>query len=335
MDWKKFRLPLMALLSCMSMNVHGYQARVIENVYRPLYMTVGPRAIYIVDEKEIKVFSKETMAYSHSIGKTGEGPGEFVGFPFPQILEDRLLVFSVGKISYFGKDGTLIRERKIPGGAQWVKQVTQNRFVAFQMKPAADDFYITYNLLDDKLSFLKELYKGRFIIHKDRTRDLFELTFFAAHRGRIVFAHNDGGFAVDILDADGNVHARIRRNDGRIPFGEADKEEMFAFYESHPLYRESFQRMKKRIIIPDSFPAILNGKVADNKVYIFTFRVKDKKNQCFVYDLDGSLIRRAFVELKGKSPDKKDTPFAISNNQLFQLVENPHEENWYLHVSDI
>lgn len=335
MDLKKFRLPLISLLLFMSLDIQAVQATIMQNVFRPLYMTVGSEAIYIVDEKEIKAFSRQNRTYLHSIGKTGEGPGEFVGFPFPQILKDRVLVFSVGKISFFGKDGTLIRERKIPGGAQWVKQVTHNRFVAFQMKPAADDFHITYNLLDERLQTVKELYRGRFILHKDRTRDLFELTFFDAQGGKIVYAHNDGGFAVDVLNPDGAVHARIRRNDGRIPFGKADREEMFAFYESHPLYRESFQRMKERIIIPDSFPAIMNCKVADNKIYIITFRVKDKKNECFVYNLDGSLIRRTFIGLIGKSPDKKDTPFAIFGNQLFQLVEDPDDENWYLYVSDI
>jgi len=332
---KRFRLWGIAFLLCLSPNVHGHQAARMQNVFRPLYMTADSESIYIVDEKEIKVFSRKKMTYRHSIGKTGEGPGEFVGFPFPQILKDRVLVFSVGKISYFGKDGTLISERKIPGGAQWVKQVTQNRFVAFQMKPAADDFHITYNLLDEGLRTVKELYRGRFIIHKDRTRDLFELTFFTAHGGKIVYAHNDGSFAVDIRDPDGNVHARIRGNDERIPFGKADKDRMFAFYENHPLYKESFQQMKKRIIIPDYFPAILNCKVADNKIYIITFRVKNRKNECLVYNLDGALIKRTFIMLLGESPDKKDTPFAIFNGQLLQLVENPDDENWYLYVSDI
>ena len=258
-----------------------------------------------------------------------------MGFPFPQILQDRVLVFSVGKVSYFGKDGTLIREVKIPSGAQWVKQVNKNRYVGFKLKPESDEIYITYNLLDDRLHLLKELYKGRFILHKDRTRDLFELTFFAAQGGKIVYAHNDGRFAVDILGPEGQVQARIRRDDKEIPFRKADKEEMFAFYEHHPLYKESFQRIKKRIIIPNKFPAILNCKVADNKIYIITFRVKDRKNECFVYNLDGSLLKRTFIKLLGESPDKKDTPFSILNDQLFQLVENPDDEQWYLYVSDI
>jgi hypothetical protein len=319
----------------MCLDIHAFQAMILKNVFRPLYMTVGNESIYIVDEKEIKVFSKKTLEYRHSIGKTGEGPGEFVGFPFPQILKDRVLVFSVGKISYFGKDGTLIIERKIPGGTQWVKQVNPKRYIGFMLKPAADDFYIAYKLLDENLRIMMELYRGRFILHRDRTRDLFELTFLDAHEGKIVYAHNDGSFAVDVLDPDGKVHAQIKRSDERIPFGEANKDRMFAFYENHPLYKESFQRMKERIVIPDYFPAILNCKVADNKIYIITFRVKDGENECFVYNLDGSLLRRTFIDLKGESPDKKDTPFTIFNGRLYQLVENPDDENWYLYVSDI
>ena len=335
MTAKKIRLLPIAVLLCMSLDIHAFAATMIKDVFRPLYMAVASEAIYIVDEKEIKVFSKKNMSYTHSIGKTGEGPGEFVGFPFPQILKDRVLVFSHGKISFFRKDGRLREEKKIPSGAQWVKQVNKNRFVGFKLDTTSDELYITYNLLDHRLHILKELYKGRFILHRDRTRDLFELTFFAAHGGKIVYAHNDGSFAVDVLGPDGEVQARIRRDDKEIPFGKSDRDEMFAFYEHHPLYKESFQRMKKRIIIPDKFPAILNCKVADNKIYIFTFRVKDRRNECFVYNLDGSFLRRAFVDLKGESPDKKGTPFSIFNDQLYQLVKNPDDENWYLYVSDI
>ena len=47
---KRFSLVFIVLLSCMSLDGQAFQATKMKDVFRPLYMVVGSKAIYIVDE---------------------------------------------------------------------------------------------------------------------------------------------------------------------------------------------------------------------------------------------------------------------------------------------
>ncbi|UCH97773.1 MAG: hypothetical protein JSV88_13220, partial [Candidatus Aminicenantes bacterium] len=84
---------------------------------------------------------------------------------------------------------------------------------------------------------------------------------------------------------------------------------------------------------PDFFPAVHYQMVVDNKIYVIPYKKKQGKNQLFIFNLKGELLKQVDV------PIVEETIFSfypntIKNGKLYQLLENENEE-WELYVHEI
>lgn len=332
MKISKFILILIYFFYLTIFSLNASETIPLADIERPILIEVDKNNIYVCEGFEIKVFSKETKKLTRKIGKKGEGPGEFLYSPIIQLLDDRIAAYSTGKLSFFKYDGSFINEIKIHKRAKWVKKVADKKYIGFKVVPEPDDFYITYNLLDNEFKVVKEFYRGKYVLHKNKTKDLFEISFFDTHNGKIIYAHNDG-FKVDVLDKDGTLISKIRREEKDIPFTKEDRKKILDFWKMHPDYRTAYKVWGKITIFPKKYPAILTCRVADNKIYIITYLQKKQKSECFIYDLKGNFVRRTFIPLKSDSPLMISYPFDIYEGTLFQLIENVETETWSLHSS--
>lgn len=300
----------------------------LAEINKPYSIKVDNNYIYVSESFEIKVFSRVTKKLIRTLGRKGEGPREFSSVPAIQLFKERISVFSLKKISLYKNDGSMIEEKKIPHGINQVRIVNDDKYIGYKRKVETDDFYLTFNLYDNAFNLLKEIYRGKWMMHKDGKFDLFETVFFEVCDGKIIYAHFDG-FAVDILNASGESICNIRGNEKAIPFTGNDKKNLIEFWKTHPDYRENYKFWIERTIFPEKYPAISVCKIADDRIYIFTYLQNENKNECFIYDLKGNLIKRIFLPLQFESP-KNSYPFDIHGNTLFQLVENPDGEVWQL-----
>lgn len=334
MKISKFILTLVYCVYFVMYNLNASQTAQLEDIERPILMEVGKNNIYVIDGFEIKVFSKKTKKLIQKIGKKGEGPGEFRNTPIPQLLEDKIVVYSAGKLSLFKYDGYFINDIKIHTKAYWVKRVADEKYIGFKIVSEPDEFYITYNILDNEFKVVKEFYRGQFVLHKNRTKDLFETTFFDTQNGKIIYAHNKG-FKVDVLDKDGTLIAKIRRDEKEVPFTNNDRKKIVDFIKTHPDYKNFYKIWEKMTIFPKKYPAILTCRVTGNKIYIITYLQKKQKSECFIYDLKGNFVKRTFIPLKSDSPLMISYPFDIYEGTLFQLIDNLETETWSLHSTSL
>ena len=184
------------------------------------------------------------------------------------------------------------------------------------------------------MTYVNEFHRGKWILHKNRTQDLFEIVFYGVCNHKIVFAHfND--FKLDILAKDRKLLHRITRDIKKIPFTAKDRAKVIDFWKRNPDFKTNYKLWEKRTIWPKTFPAIFACRVSDNKIYIITYLRKDNESECFIYDFAGKFIRKVFIPLKINSPFMKDYPFNVYKDTLWQLVDNPDTDEWDLHTNVI
>jgi hypothetical protein len=100
-------------------------------------------------------------------------------------------------------------------------------------------------------------------------------------------------------------------------------------------HRRLFDIVKARgwLSWPDYFPAVRYVSLVDNRFFAIPYMKKQGKNQLFIFDLKGKLLKQMDM------PEVEETlfsfyPFAIKDGKLYRLVENQDEE-WELHVTEI
>ena len=71
----------------------------LSNLTNPLTITMNNEDVFIEDGAAVKVFSRGDFEYINTIGRDGQGPGEFQDYATPQILSDKLMVSSSNKIT--------------------------------------------------------------------------------------------------------------------------------------------------------------------------------------------------------------------------------------------
>jgi hypothetical protein len=305
----------------------------------PFMLKVDQKCIYIADGPKIKKFSRENFVLQKTIGKKGEGPGEYTGwdYPFLSVRPDGIWISCRNKILYFSHSGKLKKEIKKKSRDQAYKPVRKGeRFIGYKIKLTREDFYLNYVLFDSELKAIKEIHQGKWIAQRNKKPKLFELLFYEVIDDKIVFAHYSTDFAIDILDAEGNLLYSIRRDDKKIPFTKKDKQILFDYWRQHPDYRKNFESIKRRFEFPEYYPAISTCRVANNKIYVITHLCRQNKIECLVYDMKGKFQKRIFIPLLREEPTGMyDILFSIYDEQLFQVIDNPEKETWELHINPI
>lgn len=306
----------------------------------PFVLIVDQKWIYIADSPTIKIFSREDFVLQKTIGRKGEGPGEFMGwdYPFLSVHPDGIWISCRNKILYFSHSGKLIKEIKKKSRGGSYKPIRKGeRFIGYMRKLTREDFYLTYVLFDSELKEIKEIHRGKWILQRDRKIRLFELLFYEVVDNKIVFAHYSTDFAIDILDAEGNLLHSIRRDDKKIPFTKKDKQAIFDYWRQHPDYRTNVEFYKRRIEFPEYYPAISACRAANKKIYVITYLQQHGKSECLVYDMKGKFQKRIFIPLLREEPTGMYgfLIFSIYDGQLFQVIDNPEKETWELHINRI
>ncbi|MFC2140949.1 hypothetical protein ACFLQP_01450 [Acidobacteriota bacterium] len=303
----------------------------LKELENPYYLIANKDLLLIQENHKVRMYAMKDFKLVKNIGRKGEGPGEFRGSPYPQILSDSIMISSAYKVSFFDFSGNLIKEKKTriiyP-----VKKIN-SKYVSASVKRGNDDFYLSYNLYDADFKKEKVLYKGKWSIHKNRKRDLFEIYFFDVHDNKIIFAHREG-FQIEVLDEKGNNLHTIKMAPPKIPFTDKDMKQIFEDMEINFKNKGYVQSMKKRGIKPEYYPDIRTCRAADGKIYVVTYLKENERSECLIFTLKGQQLKRTFIPLRDTSPINM-SPFTIYNNHLYQLIENFDEEQWQLVIDPI
>lgn len=302
----------------------------LTNLDTPSTIIMNNERIYIEDGPTIKLFSSTDYKYIKTIGREGQGPGEFQNFANPQILDEFVLVSSSNKISYFSLAGEFIEDKRHALFATLFRAI-ENKYVGYIWIFKED--YVAYILYDSDLKPIKELHRGKALIHPNRRRDFFEIHFYDTYKDKIVVAQREG-FVIDIFDSNGNWLHSIKHKIKPVPFTNEDKKNAVKYWKDSGLEQWQIDRLLERTDFPDYYPTIQTCRLADGKIYVITYAKKDEEYECLIFDVNGKFIKEAYLPLKMLAPNHA-SPFTIHGEKLFQLNFNDDTENWDLHVEEI
>ncbi len=308
----------------------------LPNLEKPDAIVMNENFAAVADGTSVKLFDGRTFRFIRTIGREGQGPGEFQDFAYPQLLPEYILVSSTNKVSYFSYGGELIKEKKHDLMASNVLAI-KDRYVAFVIiRPGdlSEDFQLAYNLYDANFRKIRELHRGEWFIRKNKRRGFFEIFFYDTCQGKIILAHRQG-FAIEILDAEGNIIHTIEADIPPVPFTGKDRESVIKYWREERGYDQwQVESLDKRTDFPDHYPPLLTGRVADGKIYAVTYRQEEGRRECLVYDLEGRFIKRTWLTLTMAAPNSAG-PFAIRADTLYQFIYNDKDNVWKLHRSPI
>lgn len=283
--------------------------------------------IYIIDNQDqaIKVFDPNGK-YLRTIGRRGEGPGEFKSIQDHAFLPDgRLLVmdYSAHRSSFFDSSGNFI------GSYKWKKSLSLLHFVT-------NSSYIVdeYTNVEDKPSEREKLWIkeynfegneicsfGEFV--DSRTKQLREgdrsVTTVVPHSPKSIFAADqnrqylyhclNNNYLIEVYDKSGKVFRKIDRPYEALPFTSKDADEYRAPYEK--LRNELWRKLVKEMPMP-KLKTITPYMLVDDlgNLWIETHEKKEEEDRIItaydIFNKDGYyeaevwLDKRPSLFVKGK-----------------------------------
>lgn len=311
---------------------YGKKVHVFKEILKPNRIVMDEDYIYITERTTVFVFSKKDYKFIKKFGGHGEGPGEFKVPLFLYPLKDKLLINSVGKISYFTKQGDLIEEIKNESGSGYFYPLKKG-FVGSTYTTDKGLLYYTVNLFNEKLEKGKEVYKEQTQIQQPGKIELFRRAFMHKTYKDQIYVTGKEGFVLDCISKTGKVIFTIKREDfKRHKITKTDIKNADKYFKIR--YGDSYEEIKDRITYPDYFPEIRAFYVVDDKIYILPYEWKEDALKFYIYKISGEFLAGTYIHLAMKY-SMQPFPFTIQNNKVYQLIENDTTEDWELHINNL
>lgn len=293
------------------------------------YMLSSPRStavddegnIYVLDLKEshIKVFDNEGI-YRLTIGRRGQGPGEFQGPLGIQITaKNEILVNNLtsSRLIYYSLKGEFLREDQMTGIPRSLLKMDSNfDYICAYPKPE----HIFKVALEKYDSSQKKLFSIT-EVELNNTENYYALAksiiFNVTNKNEIIWAITDK-YEIMITDAVGNLTRKIIRDYDSVEISEKEKKN---FLKQIPL--------SPGVKFPKYFPPLRNTFISvdgDRKIYIGTYeRISDGNGYYYdVFDAEGKYIVKMPIRHTKRSPIiwKKNKFYTIEEDEKgFQMVK--------------
>ena len=308
-------------------------------LFRVDHFNIDDHQLYITQGFNIYIYSRKDYKLLKKFGKRGDGPREFNGFVHVAPYKDYLVITSSGKISFFNKQGEFQREIKSVSSKNGIFLPLGEGFVGRGYDLAKKNLlYRTINLYDGRFKkgseifrytdqFRKKAGKRKYNLMEDRNRR------FRVINNKILVGHPNG--SITVFDKKGSRMTTIKRTYEKIPFKEIHKKELIdTFLLTNPGKKGTYKQWKNMLEFPTHFPPIQLFQTSDEKVFVLTHKRVSQKAECFVYDLEGKLLKQTMASIIDLSP-KEPYPLAFFKGKIYQVYEKEDTETWQLQVIKI
>lgn len=315
----------------------------LPGLMKPGSIIIDGGQLIITDGPTVCIYSLNDFKLRKKFGKVGEGPREFKIHPNLNrggvaiaLQSDSILVNSIGKVSFYTRDGNYKDEIKT-GRASGNLFPIGERYTGIKTTQDAKGVeYITINIFDSDFKQLKEMYRR---VSWDESKRLNPVTFtqfpmiYVSGRKIFVDGEKDTG-DIHVFDHEGKKLFSVRHDYKTLKFTRKDKDRYVKFFNNSPSYKGFLQNFSKIIKFPSSYPIIRYYHVAEGKVYVVTFLREDSKRECFIFDTHGKFLKRVWLPLEEMSP-LNFYPYTTHDGKLYQLNENLDTEEWELQITPI
>ncbi len=324
---------LISLLSA----VHAKQVVKITDAFNPTQLHVTNNRMYIVDGFTILVYVLKDFQLIKKMGEEGEGPGQFKeAIYWVYFRDDRMVVNSQAKVSYFSLDGKFIKEKKAFAGSRAGDFCPiGNQFAAVQFLTEKQTFFKTINIYDSNLKKVKEIYRVKEDFQPGKyMRAYSEPKTFTVYGDKIYVAF-ENDFKISVFNSRGEKVFTIEKEYRRLEVTEEHRQAAHLYYKTDPYYKRYYERIKPLLEFPTHLPAVKTFTFSEDKLYVHTYNKKDKKTEFYVFTPTGEFLERVFLPIVGEQEFtyQLQTNYEFKNGKLYQLVENEETEEWEVHIS--
>jgi hypothetical protein len=329
------------LFVCLSGFSTGTQVVPLTGLVNPDSILVDEQSIYITDREIIYIFSTDDFKLKTKFGKAGEGPQEFKINPAGiaklniQLSPDKIIVNSIGRVTFFSKAGKFLKEIQISSGNNFIP--FGDGYVGYGTSRDNKIMYTTFNLYDSEFQKLKEFFRKEYYVQANKKFNLIKLgcgnarrAIYQVYNGKI-FIEGDNN-DIHVFNKKGDEEYIIKLEYERLKIHEERKkeikEDLFLLYTS-PLMKDL---INEKGYFPEHYSARI-FKIADDNIYIPTYKKQNGTNEFVVLDLKGKEKNRISIPFKEKT-FLLAYPYWIAGRKLYQVFDNEKVEGWELHITD-
>ena len=345
---KKFMVIILLILAVLFLAVSGSmplgavpdtiarKAAVLKEIYKPMQIDVDSNHLYVSQLSTVYIYSLEDFQLKNKFGREGEGPQEFKRYALLNVQPQVLLINSMGKLSFFKKDGTFIKEMRTGSENYNMKPLGEN-FVGFgfrvMTKKEDKVNYKVINLYDSNLKKIKEIFKQELDWQQGKGTRILHLSFvYHTFRDKLYVAGKND-FVIDVFDKEGNPLFSISQDYQKKKFTKEDKDRILDQVKK-TRSPENFESFRQNARFPEVFPAIQYFYIDNEKIYVKTHNTGNDLAEFFIFDIKGKLLKTTMLPLVERLP-QTNFPYVIKDNKLYQLVENQDTEMIELYVYEI
>jgi hypothetical protein len=318
------------------------------HIFYPKHLIVTGDKIYIADYPMVHIQAARDFSHLKELGGEGQGPGEF--YIDRELMNEKLLgleiflsgeklyVNSMGRLSIFSADGELLdlKSQSTYGVGSRFRPLSSG-YVGFARDRVGQtrELFTLLNLYDKNLKKIKEISRVSFWLRRPGADyDFFERAadslLVRVYKDRI-FVVKGGGphFEIDVLDAKGTSLYTIRRDVELLKLGRDFIERVHEHYKIK--FKRGLEANLEMTVFPEYFPPIRHFTVADDRIYVITYRKNRSGNTELVeLDLKGNPLHTHWIPIGELNPEHL-YPFAVHDGFFYQLKEDENMEKWELH----
>jgi hypothetical protein len=333
------KVTVVAAIILFTLNIFAAKIGDVPGVEKPTMITVDGGHLFIVESSTVGIYNLKDLKLIKKFGKQGEGPQEFKTNPRRGIVlnvqPDYLMVDSIGKISYFSRDGKFQREVKTMGQIGLFNPLGE-KYAGYSV--TADEkrvLHVAVNVYDKDLKKGKEIYRFLHPFQPGKTIDPIRInrTPILMTCGNEIFVDGEGGIIHVFKENGEKVREITSKSFKKIKLSTQYIDRHVKFLKTDYRYKRVYERDKERIKFPEYFPIIRSYFIAKKKIYVLTYKKEGDKNELYVFDTMGKELKRTMVPFHEMSPIEI-YPFDVSNNTFYQLLESEDGEGeWELHAT--
>ena len=323
-------MKVLIILFCLlfALSLFGERLTTFPRLSKPELIRVGDNLICINEGAVVYLYDLNTFKQIKKFGRRGEGPGEFSTDLIINILKEKIMIESRGKLSFYSLKGDLIKEmRRLPEYRKL--KILEDRYVASSGILSKQVYHNAAKILDADFYEIKTFYQdeARYHQQKQKTRHASTWIFDVSEKKCFIVGSHD--FKIDVFNKNGDSLYTISLKYEKVKISQEDIDAWFNRIKKR-LGLDRYYLARRMVRWPEFFPAIRDLMVDNGHVYVITYGRKQGKSECFIFNLEGKPVKKTWLPLKDYD-GVAFFPYSIKNNFLYQLIDNEEEEVWELH----
>ena len=329
-------LILSALFLVLRFSLFAGRLAILPGIMEPYSIAVDEKHVYIGEESSVSIYTLTDFKLVKKFGSRGEGPMEFKSIPFLEVFPEYLIVNCFGKLLFFEKNGTYIKEIRTPSVFTLFVYPVGDNYVGLTVKSnnISREKSFAIDLFDRGMKFLEEIAKEvkKTKETKSGRRQLnaivecFKHNVFGDH---IYIADSQKGFHIEVFDSRGKKCYVIDKDYEKIRVTEEYRNAFNKRMNNSKDYVSKITKSRYSYAFPDYFPAIKEFMVKNGKIYAFTYKQVGGKREVIVMDLKGKVLKKSFVTAIDTTLE------AIAQDRYYYLLENEEKEVFELFAEEI